>query len=456
VFQNVFARSQGASYGPGVSAGVLDAPHETEGLIKAIHRSLAVVEFDPNGNILEANSNFLSAMGYTLDEVKGRHHRIFVDSVYAQSREYEEFWAKLRRGEYDAAAYKRIGKGGREVWIQASYNPIFDENGRVVRVVKFATDITQQTRKNADYEGQLSALKLVQACIEFDLEGNILFANRLFLDTMGYTLAEIQGKHHRIFVLPDEINSEGYREFWRRLKSGTADMRIFKRVTKSGSRIWLQASYVPVLDPDGRPVKVVKFAINLTELMNHSETTQRTAESVAAATEEMSCSIAEISRNMELSRVAAGKILDTSAASGAEASSLVTSMRSMEKIVSLIRDIADRVNILALNAAIEAARAGEAGRGFAVVASEVKNLSNQTAKATDEIALEIGAVQSISNKVAASIQQTVDGVGEVNQYVTSVATAIEEQSAVTRDISEHSTRMVKSVLEMIDRMQRKV
>jgi methyl-accepting chemotaxis protein len=273
---------------------------------------------------------------------------------------------------------------------------------------------------------------------------------------MGYTLAEIQGKHHRMFVLPDEINSEGYREFWRRLKSGTADMRIFKRVTKSGSRIWLQASYVPVLDPDGRPVKVVKFAINLTELMNHSETTQRTAESVAAATEEMSCSIAEISRNMELSRVAAGKILDTSAASGAEASSLVTSMRSMEKIVSLIRDIADRVNILALNAAIEAARAGEAGRGFAVVASEVKNLSNQTAKATDEIALEIGAVQSISNKVAASIQQTVDGVGEVNQYVTSVATAIEEQSAVTRDISEHSTRMVKSVLEMIDRMQRKV
>jgi len=433
----------------------MDPPSESDGLINALHRSLAVIEFDPGGNILDANSNFLNVMGYTLDEVKGRHHRIFVEPAYAQSREYEDFWAKLRRGEYDASAYKRIGKGGREVWIQASYNPVFDSSGRVTRVVKFATDITLQTRKNADYEGQLSALKLVQACIEFDLDGNILFANRLFLDTMGYTLAEIQGKHHRMFVLPEDADSEGYREFWRRLRSGSADMRIFKRVTKSGSKIYLQASYVPVLDPNGRPVKIVKFAINLTHLMNHSEATQRTAESVAAATEEMSCSIAEISRSMELSRVATGKILDTSTVSGVEASSLVTSMHSMEKIVSLIRNIADRVNILALNAAIEAARAGEAGRGFAVVASEVKNLSNQTAKATDEIALEIGAVQSISDKVAASIQQTVDGVGEVNQYVTSVATAIEEQSAVTRDISEHSTQMVKSVHEMIEQMQRK-
>jgi len=277
----------------------------------------------------------------------------------------------------------------------------------------------------------------------------------LFLDTIGYSMAEIQGKHHSMFVDPGEVNSEAYREFWRSLRSGVAETRVFKRIGKNGRRIWLQASYIPILDPNGQPFKVVKFATSLTEIMNQIASTQQTAESVATATEEMSCSIAEIGRNIEMSRVAAGKILTTSTASGAEASSLVTSMQSMEKIVSLIRDIAERVNILALNAAIEAARAGEAGRGFAVVATEVKNLSGQTAKATDEIAREIGSVQSISGRVASSIQQTVEGVGLVNQYVTSVATAIEEQSAVTKDISEHSTRMVQSVLDMVERMQKK-
>jgi len=449
--RSLFAREEKTS----VQVNVVNMSSESEGLVKAMNRSLAMIQFDIQGNVLDANENFLRAMGYTLEEVKGRHHRIFVEPAEAQSAKYEEFWAKLRRGEFEAALYKRIGKGGREVWIQASYNPVFDANGVVVRVVKFATDVTRETLKNSDFEGQILALHRVQAVIEFDLEGKIQTANPLFLDTIGYSMAEIQGKHHSMFVDPGEVNSEAYREFWRSLRSGVAETRVFKRIGKNGRRIWLQASYIPILDPNGQPFKVVKFATSLTEIMNQIESTQQTAESVATATEEMSCSIAEIGRNIEMSRVAAGKILTTSTASGAEASSLVTSMQSMEKIVSLIRDIAERVNILALNAAIEAARAGEAGRGFAVVATEVKNLSGQTAKATDEIAREIGSVQSISGRVASSIQQTVEGVGLVNQYVTSVATAIEEQSAVTKDISEHSTRMVQSVLDMVERMQKK-
>jgi methyl-accepting chemotaxis protein len=451
ILRSLFAREDKTS----VQVNVLNLSTESDGLVKAMDRSLAVIQFDTRGNILDANENFLRTMGYTLDEVKGRHHRIFVEPSETQSAGYEEFWAKLRRGEFDAAVYKRIGKGGKEVWIQASYNPVFDANGAVVKVVKFATDVTRDTLRNADFEGQLSALHRVQAVIEFDMEGKIQSANQLFLDVIGYTMSEIQGKHHSMFVDPAEVNSELYREFWRGLRSGTAETRAFKRIGKNGRKIWLQASYIPILDPTGKPFKVVKFATSLTEIMSQIESTQQTAESVATATEEMSCSIAEIGRNMEMSRLAAGQILTTSTASGAEASSLVTSMQSMEKIVSLIRDIAERVNILALNATIEAARAGEAGRGFAVVATEVKNLSGQTAKATDEIAREIGSVQRISGKVASSIQQTVEGVGLVNQYVTSVATAIEEQSAVTKDISEHSTRMVTSVLQMIERMQKK-
>ena len=435
--------------------GVSDRSEDSDGLLKAIDRSLGTIQFDPQGNILGANANFLAAMGYALDEVRGKHHRIFTEPKYAQSREYEAFWAKLRRGEFDAGMYKRIGKGGREVWIQASYNPVFDHHGNVVKVVKFATDVTAQTKKTADTEGQLRSLHRVQGIIEFDLDGTIRTANDLFLNLVGYELEEVKGKHHRMFVDPEEAGSHRYEEFWQSLRSGKADTRTFKRLGKGGKVIWLQASYIPVLDPDGRPVKVVKFANNLTEIMNQTLSTQRNAESVAAANEEMSCAIAEISRSMELSRDTAGKILETSVQSEISAASLVASMDSMEKIARLIREIADRVNILALNAAIEAARAGEAGRGFAVVASEVKNLSNQTAEATDKIAREIAAVQSVSSTVASTVQQTKEGVGLINRNITSVAVAIEEQSAVTRDISEHSTRMVKSVLEMIERMQQK-
>jgi len=257
-----------------------------------------------------------------------------------------------------------------------------------------------------------------------------------------------------MFISPEEAASDEYRTFWQNLRNGSSQTRVFKRFGKNNKTIWIQASYIPILNASGRPVKVVKFATDLTAILEQTESAQRTAESVATATEEMSYSIAEISRNTEMSRQATDKILNTSRASREEASSLVNSMKAMERIVGLIRDIAGRVNILALNATIEAARAGEAGRGFAVVATEVKNLSDQTAKATDEIGREIGAVQGISGKVASSIEQTLEGVGMVNQYVTSVATAIEEQSAVTKDISGHTSGMVKAITQMLERMQR--
>jgi methyl-accepting chemotaxis protein len=221
-------------------------------------------------------------------------------------------------------------------------------------------------------------------------------------------------------------------------------------VGKLGRRVWIQASYNPILDMDGRPFKIVKFASDLTALIDNTELTQRNAASMQTATGELSSSIAEISQSMELSRQATGQIIETTTASGEQASNLVQSMKAMERIVGLIRGIAGKVNMLALNATIEAARAGEAGRGFAVVATEVKSLSDQTAKATDEISREIGSVQSISSKVAESIRATVDGVGLVNRYVSSVATAMVEQSVVTKEISDHSTQMVSAVKSILD------
>ena len=427
---------------------------ESDGLIDAISKSQAVIHFALDGTILDANENFLRAMGYTLKEIQGQHHRIFVEPSYAASPEYRQFWEKLRRGEFDSGEYKRIAKGGKEIWILASYNPIFDRNGKLMKVVKFATDITSQKMANADYQGQIEAIGRTQAVIHFALDGTILSANQGFLDAMGYSLSEIRGKHHRIFVDPGYAESNEYREFWENLRKGKCNAGAFKRYGKHGKPVWIQASYNPILDMEGRPFKVVKFATEITDMIALIEDTRTSVQSVATAAEEMSASIGEISRNMALSRDATESIMATTATSGASSDNLIKSMRSMERVVDLIRDIAGRVNILALNASIEAARAGESGRGFAVVASEVKNLSNQTSQATDEIAREIQAVQKISAEVAASVRETIEGVTRVKEYVGSVAASLEQQTHVTHEISENSTRTAHAVDEINDRVKK--
>jgi methyl-accepting chemotaxis protein len=183
------------------------------GQIAAIDRSQAVIQFAIDGKILHANKNFLNAVGYSLDEIKGRHHSIFVDPADRDTAEYRRFWEKLGRGEFDTGQYRRLGKGGKEIWIQASYNPIFDKSGKPIKVVKFATDITEQKRRNADFEGQIAAIHKSQAVIEFTPDGTILTANDNFLKTLGYTLDEIRGKHHRIFVDPSYRETEEYRLF---------------------------------------------------------------------------------------------------------------------------------------------------------------------------------------------------------------------------------------------------
>jgi methyl-accepting chemotaxis protein len=234
------------------------------GQIAAINKSQAVIEFQMDGTILGANENFLHVLGYTLDEVKGRHHSIFVEEAYRQSPAYREFWTALNRGEYQAAEYKRIGKGGKEAWIQASYNPIFDLSGKPFKVVKFATDTTEQKLKNADYSGQIAAISKSQAVIEFQMDGTILGANENFLHVLGYTLAEVKGRHHSIFVDEAFRQSSAYREFWAALNRGEYQAAEYKRIGKGGREVWIQASYNPILDLNGKPFKVVKFATDTT------------------------------------------------------------------------------------------------------------------------------------------------------------------------------------------------
>ena len=232
---------------------------DLRGQLAAIHKAQAVIEFDLTGIVLNANENFLSALGYTLEEIKGRHHGMFVEPAYRDSAEYKQFWRDLNDGKFQAAEFKRIGKGGREVWIQASYNPIFDEQGKPFKVVKFATDITARKLKDADYQGQIAAIGKTQAAIEFNLDGTITEANENFLKTLGYTLEEIKGRHHSMFVEPAFRESAEYQQFWRELKEGKYQTGEFKRLGKGGKVVWISGSYNPILDLNGKPFKVVKF-----------------------------------------------------------------------------------------------------------------------------------------------------------------------------------------------------
>jgi methyl-accepting chemotaxis protein len=253
---------------------------ESAGQIAAIGKSMAVIEFLPDGTILTANDNFLQTLGYSLDEIKGKHHSLFVDATYRQSPEYRMLWDKLGRGEYDSGQYLRIGKGGKRVWIQASYNPILDANGKCFKVVKFAADITAQKERNAEFEGQLAAIDKSMAVIEFTLDGKILKANENFLKTMGYSAAEITGQHHGMFVDPTYRQSAEYKLFWERLGRGQYDAGQYLRLGKNGKKIWIQASYNPILDANGVPFKVVKYATDITEQKNAAATTQQAIEDV--------------------------------------------------------------------------------------------------------------------------------------------------------------------------------
>jgi methyl-accepting chemotaxis protein len=237
---------------------------EFVGKVNAIDRSQGVIEFDLQGNIIFVNQNFLDVIGYTRDEVLGQHHRIFCEPSYAASPAYQDFWHKLRRGEFDAGEYKRLRKDGASLWIQATYNPILDAEGQPFRVVKFATDITAAKTAHADFEGKVSAINHAQAMVEFDLDGNVLTANQNFLDTMGYGLAEIVGQHHSLFCEPALAQTKDYKDFWRKLRRGEFDAGEYKRLRKDGAPVWLQASYNPILDADHNPYKVVKLASDVT------------------------------------------------------------------------------------------------------------------------------------------------------------------------------------------------
>lgn len=444
--------------------------------LSALGKSQAIIEFQPDGTIITANENFLSAMGYTLDEVQGKHHSLFVESDYKSSSDYQSFWQQLRDGKFQATQFKRVAKGGKEIWIEASYNPVLDKEGKTYKVVKFATDITERKRRDSDYQGQIAAIHKSQAVIEFNLDGTIITANKNFLDTVGYSLDEVRGKHHRLFVESSYASSADYAKFWETLRSGQFQAAQYKRFGKGGKEIWIEASYNPIMDANGKPYKVVKYATDITSQIHLMQELRRllseidgsmeetnlqctsasaaatetstNVQSVASGAEELEASIQEIARSMTQSTAAVDNAMDKTTEAESATNQLTDAAKSMTGIVGLIQDIASQINLLSLNATIEAARAGEAGKGFAVVAQEVKSLAHQAAEATEQITREIDNMQSISGNVVGALGGIKSVVEEVREYVNTTASAVEEQSAVAREMSSNMQSASSAVNEI--------
>ncbi|WP_084587445.1 methyl-accepting chemotaxis protein [Devosia riboflavina] len=238
---------------------------ENQATLDAISRALAVIEFELDGTIRTANKNFLDVMGYTLDDVRGKHHRMFVAPAESALPDYKLFWQQLAKGEFQAAEYRRIGKDGKEVWIQATYNPVFGRDGTPSKIVKFATDVTKAKLAAADSAGQLAAISRSQAVIEFTPKGEVITANDNFCRALGYALDEIRGQHHRIFVPPAEVSTSAYQEFWSRLGRGEFQAAEYLRIGKGGKEVWIQATYNPIFDHHGKVFKIVKYATDVTE-----------------------------------------------------------------------------------------------------------------------------------------------------------------------------------------------
>jgi methyl-accepting chemotaxis protein len=399
------------------------------GMLDAIGRTQAVIEFAMDGKIAHANENFLKAMGYTFEEIKGQHHSMFVDPAFRRSAEYRLFWEKLARGESDAGQYKRIGKDGREVWIQASYNPILDVNGKAFKVVKFATDITQQKLRDADYKGQIEAIGKAQAVIEFALDGKILNANANFLKALGYTLDEVKGRHHSMFVEAAYGQSPEYRMFWEKLGRGEYDSGQYKRIAKDGSEIWIQASYNPIADLNGKPFKVVKYATDVTAAVQASLALQAAVQQVQ--------SVVESAKNNDL-----------------------TNRLPLEGKHGEVLSLCDGVNGLLDTMVSVIVKIRSSVREVSSASAEISASTTDLSQRTEEQAASLEETSASMEEMAATVKKNAENAQQANQSAAStrdvagrggqvVGRAVDAMARI-----EESSRKISDIIGVIDEIAR--
>ena len=361
--------------------------HELQATLAAMQKSQAIIEFSMDGIVQTANENFLRVLGYSLEEIKGRHHSMFVDENLRHSPEYREFWTRLNRGEFLAHEFRRVGKNGKQVWIQASYNPLLDAKGKLFKVVKFATDITAEKRRNADYAGQISAMHRAQAVIEFSLDGIILDANENFLQAFGYRMDEIKGKHHGMFVEDSFRVSPQYREFWTKLGRGESLADEYKRIGKSGKEVWVQASYNSILDEDCKPFKVVKFATDITtQKITANEMLQKAGRLLtivaAAAKGDLSLRI-DVKGDDLVGQIATG----------------------LERLLSDFRESVSSIGQTALGVSSSSEELSAVSQQLGDSSQDAANQAREATASSEQVSSNVGIVAASSEEMLASIRE---------------------------------------------------
>ncbi len=396
-----------------------------EATFEAVSRAQAVIEFNMDGTIIRANNNFLKAFGYSFDEIIGRHHRMFCDSTYVNSAEYAAFWAKLNRGEPEIATFRRFTKGGKEIWIQASYNPIPDAEGKLVKVVKFAIDVTEQRNKSAEFEGSINAIEKVQATVEFQLDGTIIRANENFLQCVGYRLEEIRGQHHRMFCDSSYTSSPEYAAFWKKLGRGENDTGIYRRLGKGGKEVWIQASYNPIFNANGKPYKVVKYAIDIT-MQKMAEVEKQAAQRV------MEQLVTET--QMVLGRLAANDL--TQAMNG-------TYPEELEKIKGSINAVVHNLveTITTVREAVEAVTTG---------AEQITKGNEDLSHRTSEQASALEETSALIVEMTTTVKQNADNAKQANHLAVAARDTADKGGAVTRKAVDAMGEINKSSKKIAD------
>lgn len=405
--------------------------------LNAIKASMGYVEFTPNGDIIDANQLFQDVVGYSAREIIGRHHRMFCEPGYVETQEYQQFWQDLREGKTKQGTFSRRIKNGDTVWLEASYFPVFS-GSEVVKVIKIASDVTAAKESLLDRNALFTALDKSLAVIEFDPAGNILTANSNFLQTVGYDLSEVVGKHHKIFCTDSFYRNNP--DFWESLARGQFKSGKFERRSKTGEAIWLEATYNPIYNSQGQVYKVIKFASDITVRIN---TALQAVETASSTSEETSHITNEARSRLEDAVATANQVNDQIAQAAEITDRLNSQSDNISAIVSTIRAIADQTNLLALNAAIEAARAGDQGRGFAVVADEVRQLAFRTSEATEEIA----SVVNNDHELTRTIREKMEQVSQISaQGQTKICGLTEGMNEIEQGVS-HFAEMVALLVE---------